>query len=56
MKKYFVLCLCLLVVAGCGSDEAQLNPEPEIAPICPEGYHWIDTIKSCEILEAEMLQ
>jgi hypothetical protein len=47
-----------LVLAGCGesSRTETVNEKPELAPICPEGYYWLDTIKSCAILEDDMLE
>ena len=50
--------LWLLVLAGCGesSGTETVNEKPELAPICPEGYYWLDTIKSCAILEDDMLE
>jgi len=47
-----------LVLAGCGesSEGEKINEKPELAPICPEGYYWLDTIKSCAILEDDMLE
>jgi hypothetical protein len=47
-----------LVLAGCGefSGTETVNEKPELAPICPEGYYWLDTIKSCAILEDDMLE
>lgn len=54
----FVIMLWLLVLAGCGesSGTETVNEKPELAPICPEGYYWLDTIKSCAILEDDMLE
>lgn len=48
----------LLVLAGCGEENtvAKVNEKPELAPICPEGYYWLDTIKSCAILEDDMME
>ncbi len=50
--------LWLFVLAGCGesSGTETVNEQPELAPICPEGYYWLDTIKSCAILEDDMLE
>lgn len=54
----FVVMLWFLVLAGCGesSGEETVNEKLELAPICPEGYYWLDTIKSCVILEDDMLE
>ena len=61
MKRFmafFVFMLWLFVLAGCGesSGTETVNEKPELAPICPEGYYWLDTIKSCAILEDDMLE
>ncbi|MBB1543668.1 MAG: hypothetical protein HG456_002790 [candidate division SR1 bacterium] len=61
MKRFmvvFVIMLGFLVLAGCGesSGTETVNEKPELAPICPEGYYWLDTIKSCAILEDDMLE
>ena len=61
MKRFmavFVVMLWFLVLAGCGesSGTETVNEQPELAPICPEGYYWLDTIKSCAILEDDMLE
>lgn len=61
MKRFmivFVVMLWLFVLAGCGesSGTETVNEQPELAPICPEGYYWLDTIKSCAILEDDMLE
>jgi hypothetical protein len=47
-----------LILAGCGesSKTEMVNEKPELAPICPEGYYWLDTIKSCAILDDDMLE
>ena len=54
----FVIMLWFLILAGCGesSKTEMVNEKPELAPICPEGYYWLDTIKSCAILEDDMLE
>ncbi|MBF0981724.1 hypothetical protein HXK74_03755 [Candidatus Gracilibacteria bacterium] len=61
MKRFmvfFVVMLGFLVLVGCGefSGTEIVNEKPELAPICPEGYYWLDTIKSCAILEDDMLE
>ena len=61
MKRFmvvFVVMLWLFVLAVCGefSGTETVNEKPELAPICPEGYYWLDTIKSCAILEDDMLE
>lgn len=61
MKRFmvlFVIMLWFLVLAGCGesSRTETVNEKPELAPICPEGYYWLDTIKSCVILDDDMLE
>lgn len=50
--------LWFLVLVGCGesSGTETVNEKQELAPICPEGYYWLDTIKSCAILEDDMLE
>lgn len=55
MKKYvFVLILFLLtLLVGC-SKKAEQTPQeekPERASVCPEGYYWIDSVKSCVFIE-----
>lgn len=54
----FVVMLWFFVLAGCGesSGTEAVNEKPELAPICPEGYYWLDTIKSCVILDDDMLE
>lgn len=54
----FVVMIWFLVLVGCGesSKTEMVNEKPELAPICPEGYYWLDTIKSCAILEDDMLE
>ena len=59
MKRFmvvFVVMLWFLVLVGCGESSETVNEKPELAPICPEGYYWLDTIKSCAILEDDMLE
>ena len=54
----FVIMLWFLVLVGCGESSKTeiVNEKPELAPICPEGYYWLDTIKSCAILDDDMLE
>lgn len=54
----FGVVLGLIVLTRCGEDStvAKVNEKPELAPICPEGYYWLDTIKSCVILEDDMME
>ena len=61
MKRFMVVLVAMLwflVLAGCGesSGTETVNEKPELAPICPEGYYWLDTIKSRAILEDDMLE
>lgn len=41
-------------LSGCGSDEPRVNTDPELSPVCPDWFYWIDAIKSCEMLEDDM--
>ena len=61
MKRFmivFVVMFWFLVLVGCGESSRTeiVNEKPELAPICPEGYYWLDTIKSCAILEDDILE
>jgi len=51
MKKYIVYTtclLCLLLLSACGKS-APVEEKPEVSPLCPEGFLWVDSTKSCEI-------
>lgn len=54
MKKIVigVFLLCGIVLSGCGakSQDGAVNEKPELAPICPEGFYWVDSIKSCTLI------
>ena len=54
MKKIVigVFLLCAIVLSGCGakSQDGAVNEKPELAPICPEGFYWVDSIKSCTLI------
>lgn len=58
MKKSLLLILLTvyILISGCGNDEPKINMEPELSPICPEGFYRVDTIKSCESLVDDMSQ
>lgn len=48
---YFLLgSLFVALLSGCGKQETS-SSKPELAPICPEGFCWIDSIKSCEMID-----
>lgn len=54
MKKIVigVFLLCCIVFSGCGarSQDEAFDEKPELAPICPEGFYWVDSIKSCTLI------
>ena len=54
MKKIVigVFLLCGIVLSGCGakSQDEAFDEKPELAPICPEGFYWVDSIKSCTLI------
>lgn len=44
----------LLIVVGMffsGCKEQKAEEQPEIAPICPEGFYWIESSKTCVLAE-----
>jgi lipoprotein len=57
MKKILLgsFFLFSFMFSGCGgTPQNELSREkPEIAPICPEGFYWVDTIKSCTLILEE---
>ncbi len=54
MKKIVIgVCLlCCIVFSGCGakSQNEVADEKPELVPICPEGFYWVDSIKSCTLI------
>ncbi|MFC2695895.1 MAG: hypothetical protein ACFN4U_02505 [Candidatus Absconditicoccaceae bacterium] len=54
MKKNLigVFLLCCMLFSGCGakSQDEAVDEKPELAPICPEGFYWVDSIKSCTLI------
>ena len=54
MKKIVIgVCLlCCMLFSGCGakSQDEAVDEKPELAPICPEGFYWVDSIKSCTLI------
>lgn len=44
-----VLFLSLSFLVGC-KKKAELPQGMEYAPICPEGFAWIESSKSCELI------
>jgi len=54
MKKILLVAFLLFSVmfSGCRDNPQDEFPreKPEIAPICPEGFYWVDTIKSCTLI------
>ena len=54
MRKFVigVFLLCCMVFSGCGakSQDEVVDEKPELAPICPEGFYWVDSIKSCTLI------
>lgn len=39
----------LIFLSGC--KEQKSGEQPEFAPICPEGFYWIESAKSCVLTE-----
>ncbi len=55
MKKYWLVLILFLLslLMGC-TNAPEKNPQeeqPEQASVCPEGYYWIDSVKSCIFIE-----
>lgn len=54
MKKILLVAFLLFffMFSGCRDNPQDEFPreKPEIAPICPEGFYWVDTIKSCTLI------
>ena len=54
MKKILLgsFFLFSFMFSGCGGTPQNELPreKPEIAPICPEGFYWVDSIKSCTLI------
>ena len=54
MKKIvigvFLLCCMLFSGWGAKSQDEVVDEKPELAPICPEGFYWVDSIKSCTLI------
>lgn len=57
MKKILLVAFLLFsfMFSGCGTtlQDKSFEEKPEIAPICPEGFYWVDTIKSCTLILEE---
>ena len=51
-KLILISCFALSVLSF--AAEAKLpeavDEKPELAPICPEGFYWVDSIKSCTLI------
>ena len=48
------LILGVFILSGC--KEQKFEEIPEIAPICPEGFYWIESAKSCVLTEDSFVE
>ena len=51
MKKLLGILLFTTTLVACGKRTPLLEEKPELAPICPEGFYRIDSVKSCILSE-----
>ena len=48
------LILGVFILSGC--KKQKFEEIPEIAPICPEGFYWIESAKSCVLTEDSFVE
>jgi hypothetical protein len=54
-----ILCLSFLLF-GCWNNDNEIGiPEdelPEESPVCPEGFYWFESVKSCIMMENAQIE
>ncbi len=56
MKKLLGILFFTVILAACEKKTPLPEEKPELAPICPEGFYWIDSAKSCILSEDAALE